>query len=179
MSFIPVHIECERADFDRLYAHMRTAKPGYSNMHLRSTNQRKSPKTGKTTTRMRCLYILHAHAEGYIEGRVSGPNISAHFLFIRRGEKAFLRFPRLTGAAKEQEWLAKGLISRLIRRMEEERTAKQTHYSNYLPGEFYVRRAKAGMSKTHPHCRKAVRSKMLDDAFVSQLESWQLELVHP
>ncbi len=179
MTIFPVHVECERAVLDKLYEHMRTAKPGYSNMHLRRTSQRKDPKTGKTTTRMRCLYILHAHAEGYVEGRVSGPQISAHFSIVPRGDRAFLRFNRLTGAAKEQEWLARGLISRLTSRMEEERRAREAHYSNYLSGEFYVRRSATGMPRTHPKCRKAVALKMLDEAFVSQLELWQFELVHP
>jgi predicted transcriptional regulator len=166
-------VEVTHSDFEQIYDHLASHKPHYRNMHMREACQRKRKRE------LRYLHAMYALPTGReIDGMISGPGIFWHYKLIGTGARTRIRVFGERGSPKDLARIGRHFVKRILARIELEREDAKRHPKRKA-GQFYLRRCQPGMPDTHRNCRRAVTSGALDPRFVSQLESWDLELLCP
>ena len=161
-------------DFDVIHQHLLSHNPRYSNMHMREACQR----NGKRDLRYLHAMRIAPRASNVIEGMISGPCVYWRYQLVRTRSRTQLNVLSDRGAPKARARLARRFMTEIMRRIAQER-AGSTHHPRRTPGQFYLRRSQFGSQASHPNCRQAVTAGVLDSAFVSQLASWDLQLLRP
>jgi hypothetical protein len=121
-----------------------------------------------------------------IDGMISGPGVLWHYQLSVVNQMTQIQvFAQVSSPAEDAALGARFLRDILERVLAEQAmalavaqgTAKR--YSNYLPGQFYLRRALPGMAATHPNCQAALTARALAPTFVACLQAWNFELLNP
>jgi hypothetical protein len=168
------------ADFNKIRGHLVGHMPAYRNMHLRKPRQR------KRTRNLRYLHAMYAPTTNEIVGMISGPGVFWHYRLSVVSQLTQIQVLAQVSPPDEDARLGASFLHDVLDRVDSEQamalavaqgTAK--FYSNYLPSQFYLRRALPGMAASHQKCQAAVSTGALDPAFVAQLQSWNFELLYP
>jgi hypothetical protein len=166
------------SDFDQIYDHVST-HTRHRNMHLREARTYQRQRV-----RYRVLDFLHAlyapAATREIVGMITGRNLFWHYRLRPAASMHYAQVQVLTPARSSPQdavRLQNRFHADLLGRVQQELSGA-SGYPNYLPGQFYLRRRSPGMPVAHPHCQAAIASGELDQRFVAQLHSWNLELIH-
>lgn len=163
------------ADFDLIYEHVTTHKVPYTNMHMRQARKRNGSRV------LRYLHAVYAPpptGRPRIDGMISGPDVFWQYQLIRTRTRTQLNLLAESAPQNELERIQRRFLSEIMSRISQERSGT-IHHPRRLAGQYYLRRARPGTSPSHPHCQEAVRHAVLDARFVSTLESWDLQLLHP
>jgi hypothetical protein len=152
--------------------HLYYGTKGYQNMHLRK----------KKSGDLQYLEMLRiSPLTSQVEGKLSGPSLYMDFFISSPGGTPQLNIREHLGDSRILNDFIRGFQSDIESRIasEVESSRRSEHYSNYSAGQFYLRRFRQGMSDTHKNCFTAVANGVLDQRFVSSLESWKFQLLHP
>ena len=161
-------------DFDLVYEHLVAHKPKYRNMHMRKTCNPNDVRT------LRYLHAMYADiASKRIDGMISGPAVFWRYQLIRTHGHSQINVLREIADPPARNRILKRFVSEILRRVQDEQLGNPSGRPNYSSGQYYLRRRIPGMDSTHQHCIDAVREGVLARAFVSQLASWNFEIVHP
>lgn len=160
-------VQIATSAFEIVYSHLLKHSV-HHNMHMREARVRNKKRT------LRHLHAMHASSAGLraIHGAVSGPGIYVRYVLTRRQINVLAE----EGAAKDLERLAQTFERRMLLRVDQERGGG-VPFTNYLPGEYYLRRCPGGIAATHPKCERAVAAGVLDARFVGHLAPWNLMLL--
>ena len=164
------------ADFDHIYEHLLTHAPSYANMHLRQH------RTEKGRRRFRYLHAMRIKpgASKVIEGMISGPEILWSYEISRTTHGTAMKVRKDKASPAERARLAKQFKNEILLRIQSERASRGKKIrSNWLKGQFYLRRNSRGMPSTHPHCLAAIEQGVLHEQFLSEVLPWGFELLHP
>jgi hypothetical protein len=160
------------SDFDIIYDHLRSQQ--YRNMHLREACQRRGERD---------LRYLHAVRPkpgpiDVIEGMISGPEILWRYELIRTRTQTQVNVSIDEASPKARERIGARFVRELVKRVDAEKEGFE-YYPKRTPGQFYLRRYAPGMSPSHPTCRRAIASGVLDRRFVSLILPWGFQLLCP
>jgi hypothetical protein len=172
MSLVQVEISTD--DFDLVYNHLVHHMPAHRNMHMRQMRSKNKKRV------IRYLHAMRAQkgSSGVIDGMISGPEVFWRYQ-INRG----LRRPQITvfdedAPPKERDRILRQFLKEILHRVYDEQSGPPVRTTR-LAGQYYLRRKNPGMDSSHRNCISAVNAGVLSQTFVSQLESWNFELLHP
>ena len=134
-------------------------------MHLREARQRNGQRA------LRYLHATYAH-QNDIEGMISGAGVFWHYrLGLVGGRTQIQVFSRVGSPSDEARILSRFLPELLERMREEQSRSQQQHFSNYLHGQFYLRRAFRGCQRRTSTASALSQPEHSTDA---SLRSWAL-----
>jgi hypothetical protein len=141
----------------------------------------------KRTRNLRFLHAMYAPpAAAVIDGMISGPGVFWHYQLSVANQTTQVQIFAQVSSPAEDARLGARFLRDILDRVGAEQamalaaaqgTAK--HFSNYLPGQFYLRRALPGMHVTHQNCQAALTAHALAAPFVARLQAWNFELLNP
>jgi hypothetical protein len=113
-----------------------------------------------------------------IEGMISGPGILWQYELIRTRTQTQVNVSIDEASPKARERIGARFVRELVKRVDAEKQGFD-YYPVRTPGQFYLRRHAPAMSPTHPTCRRAIASGVLDRRFVSLILPWGFQLLCP
>jgi hypothetical protein len=164
-----------RSEFETIHDHLTSHNPKCRNMHLRAVKYR-GGKRG-----LRYLHAVHVPATDIakLEGMICGPEVFWHYQIVHSKGRPQLNVLGEHGPDRELDRIGKRFVREILERIQKEQALREEIRTNYLAGQFYLKRRQGGMPSSHRHCLRAVRQQVLNEQFVSKLQPWNLELVCP
>jgi len=167
--------EIPMSDFNVVYEHISSYAPTarmYGNMHLRQTRQQKK------VTVLRYLHAMRVRptSEKAIEGMISGPGLLLAYEILPARTRARLLVSIDEANEKESERIERQFLKEILNRVTDEQGTEHPPPS-LTPGHLYLRRCAPPMSITHPTCRYAIESQMLDSRFLLGILPWGFRLI--
>lgn len=166
-------VQVSAADFQTVHGHLTSFKAQHRNMHVRDTRKQNN------RTVMRSLHGLYATTNNEIEGMISGPGALWHYRIRLVGGRTQMQVLVQNCSSADATRIQRRFLPSILKRVQQEqaRAAQQQQFSNLSAGQFYLQRHLGGMSSSHPHCKYTVANGLLAQAFVNQLQAWNLRLV--
>lgn len=166
-------VQVPLADFHDVLAHLVSHMPSHRNMHLRQVRQQNGRRV------LRYLHAMHvAPGSSEIEGMISGPQMMWRYKMLVLNRVPQIQVLVQRSSQRDAARIQRRFLPEILARIAQEQSAP-AHYARRLAGQFYLRRSIRGMHHSHRNCVAAVASGSLDPAFVAELQSWRLALLHP
>jgi hypothetical protein len=162
------------ADFDFIYAHLRSHAPTYQNMHLREACQR---------NKKRDLRYLHAMRPKpgdakVIEGMISGPGVLWEYALIRTRTGTQWNVMTNEAPPRQHRRIGAQFLKEVMKRIREEK-AGFDGFPSRTRGQYYLRRHATGTPINHPTCKRAIADRVLDERFLATVLPWGFQLLCP
>ena len=165
------------SDFQLIFAHLATYRTPsgalHRNMHMRQPKPKIRPAT------LHHLHAMFASRANEIDGAISGPGVFWLYRIRMANGRTQVDLLDRRCSAEEDLRIQGRFLKEVLGRVRQEQARVSHPYSNLIDGEFYLRRRMGGIPASHPKCDRAVSEGALHPRFVTQLQTWNLELLCP